>query len=231
MEDRGRPQRAGNRTASSSTTRQGHLSRSGPRRAGSVRLRRIHAVLRRPGPGPWLRVVEERRHGRRDRPRERHPSRPGVVRSHPNRAVRRPGAVLHLFAADESRSGLWISDGTEAGTLRLESQPFVSNIIAAGNRAFFLSFTDETGPELGVTDGTVAGTHVIDARPGPEGLGDSYWFAALGNNLIFSPTERRSAGNLLRAVGQRRHGRGHPAAEGHRAGILRVRPEGVHRGG
>jgi ELWxxDGT repeat protein len=90
---------------------------------------------------------------------------------------------------DEARSGLWISDGTEAGTLRLESPPFVSNIIVAGHRAFFLSWTDETGPEWGVTDGTVAGTHVIDARPGPEGLGDSYWFAALGNNLIFSPTD------------------------------------------
>ena len=90
---------------------------------------------------------------------------------------------------DEARSGLWISDGTEAGTLRLESHPYVSNIIAAGDRAFFLSFTDETGWEWGVTDGTVAGTHIIDARPGPEGLGDSYWFAALGNKLIFSPTD------------------------------------------
>ena len=90
---------------------------------------------------------------------------------------------------DEARSGLWISDGTEAGTLRLESHPYVSNIIAAGDRAFFLSFTDETGQEWGVTDGTAAGTHIIDARPGPEGLGDSYWFAALGNKLIFSPTD------------------------------------------
>ena len=35
----------------------------------------------------------------------------------------------------------------------------------------------------------VAGTHIIDARPGPEGHGGPYWFAALGNNLIFSPTE------------------------------------------
>ena len=88
---------------------------------------------------------------------------------------------------DEARRGLWVSDGTEAGTVRLASPPFVSNIVAAGNRAFFFAFTDEAGPEWGVTDGTVAGTHVIDALPGPEGLGDSPWVAALGNKLIFSP--------------------------------------------
>ena len=65
---------------------------------------------------------------------------------------------------DEARSGLWISDGTEAGTLRLESHPYLSNIIAAGDRAFFLSFTDETGQEWGVTDGTCR-RHTHHRRP------------------------------------------------------------------
>ena len=97
VEDRGRPQRAGNRTASPPTTGQGHLPRPGPWRGGRVRLRRFDAVLRCPGPGTWLRVVEERRNGGRDRPRERHPSRPGVVRSRIHRAIRGPGAVQHRF--------------------------------------------------------------------------------------------------------------------------------------
>jgi ELWxxDGT repeat protein len=101
--------------------------------------------------------------------------------------------TTYLFD-DEARSGLWISDGTDAGTRRLWSPPFVSNIIVAGQRAFFQSYTDETGGEWGVTDGTVAGTHLIDAVPGPEGVGDSSWFAALGNNLIFSPTESDQPG-------------------------------------
>ena len=90
---------------------------------------------------------------------------------------------------DETLSGLWISDGTESGTLRLGPNAFVENIVVAGRLAFFQTNTPETGDELGVTDGTVAGTYVIDARPGPEGLSPTMWSAALGDNLIFSPGE------------------------------------------
>ena len=123
---------------------------------------------------------------------------PGPESSIPFRIVPFGDRVLfttYLYD-DEARSGLWISDGTEAGTLRLGSPPFVSNIIAAGHRAFFLSFTDETGWEWGVTDGTVAGTHIIDARPGPEGLGDSVLVRRPREQPDLLAYRRLSAGNL-----------------------------------
>ena len=98
---------------------------------------------------------------------------------------------------DEALNGLWISDGTESGTLRLGSPPFVENIVVAGRRAFFQTNTPETGDELGVTDGTAAGTYVIDARPGPEGLSPTIWAAPLGDNLIFSPGETDQPGTTF----------------------------------
>ena len=124
---------------------------------------------------------------------------PGPGSSTPSTIVPFGNRVLfttHFFDG-ETPGGLWISDGTEAGTLRLGAPQSVSDIIAAGQRAFFLSFSDETGSEWGVTDGTVAGTHIMDTRPGPEGLGGSNSFATLGNNLIFSPTEGNQPGTAF----------------------------------
>jgi ELWxxDGT repeat protein len=88
-------------------------------------------------------------------------------------------------AGDEVFGGLWISDGTASGTFQLGTPSFVNDLIVAGNRAFFESFTEETGAEVWITDGTVAGTHVIDAVPGPGGL-SPIWSAPLGNKLVFS---------------------------------------------
>ena len=119
----------------------------------------------------------------------------------PESAYPRPLAVLGnrvLFdvstydPAYEWLAGLWISDGTAAGTVRLAAQSAGvhpgNGIIVAGDRAFLSGWTPETGTELWVTDGTVAGTHLIESVPGPGGLGYvSSWRGAVGNNLLFSP--------------------------------------------
>jgi ELWxxDGT repeat protein len=121
---------------------------------------------------------------------------PALASTHPSPASAFVSAGLF---DDEALSGLWVSDGTEDGTLRLGSSPFAGDVVVASNRAFFTDWTPETGAELWVTDGTVAGTHVIDARPGPDGLFPSATGpgVALGNNVIFSPGDADQPGAIL----------------------------------
>ncbi len=69
------------------------------------------------------------------------------------------------------RSGLWRTDGTEAGTLQLlgpESRPGAPR--AAGGSVFFAADDGIHGEELWTSDGTVAGTRMVgDLQPGDFG--------------------------------------------------------------
>lgn len=72
-------------------------------------------------------------------------------------------------------TGLWKSDGTEAGTFRLKDiNPSGSSGAAfftvAGSRLFFQANDGAHGLELWVTDGTAAGTQLVkDINPGGAG--------------------------------------------------------------
>ncbi len=94
-----------------------------------------------------------------------------------------------LFAANDGVNGteLWITDGTEAGTVLLKdinvgsasSSP--SRLTAFGSRVIFTANDGVNGTELWITDGTEVGTVLItEIRPGSTStsfLGD---FAAVG---------------------------------------------------
>jgi ELWxxDGT repeat protein len=84
-----------------------------------------------------------------------------------------------LFTAEDATSGaeLWISDGTEAGTLRVKdirpgtqggTPQFITPL--GDGRAVFRANEGTAGIELWITDGTEAGTvRLKDIRPGATG--------------------------------------------------------------
>ncbi|HEX4956426.1 MAG TPA: hypothetical protein VF017_23820 [Thermoanaerobaculia bacterium] len=96
--------------------------------------------------------------------------------------------TLELFAPI-SRSSLWATDGTQAGTVRVGSAPvsLTAELVAGPDRLYFVACDAEDGCEPWVSDGTAAGTRRLqDLRPGalggtPEGLtvaADRLYFAA-----------------------------------------------------
>jgi ELWxxDGT repeat protein len=97
-----------------------------------------------------------------------------------------------LFASGYLHSGLWRTDGTEAGTRELsapESQPCC--LRAALGRAFFIADDGIHGQEPWTSDGTAAGTRMLaDVNPGPQGsiprnlieFQGKLWFTAFGQD-------------------------------------------------
>ncbi|KAB2964486.1 MAG: hypothetical protein F9K18_07495 [Thermoanaerobaculia bacterium] len=87
------------------------------------------------------------------------------------------GADFVAFAADDGVAGaeLWVSDGTEAGTLLVADLvpgpdgSFPRHLVSAGAIAFFAAEDPALGLELFRTDGTAMGTWMVrDLVPGPD---------------------------------------------------------------
>ncbi|HYO54879.1 ELWxxDGT repeat protein [Archangium sp.] len=86
-------------------------------------------------------------------------------------------------------TGLWKSDGTAAGTvkvlsseLQLESRPSFRDMTALGGTLFFGYNLHQTDTELWKSDGTAVGTVMVkDIRPGPEGAEVSRLMVASGS--------------------------------------------------
>lgn len=77
-----------------------------------------------------------------------------------------------VFRADDesTRNGLWVSDGTEAGTVLLRSGLFINPYVIGKTEGllFFRASDGEHGYELWKSDGTIDGTQlVVDFTPGP----------------------------------------------------------------
>jgi ELWxxDGT repeat protein len=120
---------------------------------------------------------------------------PGYLPSLPDNLTRLGSKLLFTAAAAAGPdivdgAELWVSDGTELGTVRVaDVNPTgtdrVSALTGAGNHAFFLANDGTHGQELWVTDGTGGGTHMItDLNPGTAGTtlrafgtdGDRFFF-------------------------------------------------------
>src|SRR5579862_588785 len=87
------------------------------------------------------------------------------------------GSRLVLGGSGAQGLGVYVSDGTAAGTTLALAATTFYGFVQVGAQVFFIANTDE----LWVSDGTVAGTHMLaSGLSGPNGL------TAFGNSLIFS---------------------------------------------
>ncbi|HVX27332.1 MAG TPA: hypothetical protein VHB70_13370 [Parafilimonas sp.] len=76
--------------------------------------------------------------------------------------VAKNGLVFYAKINDSSKTELWRSDGSEAGTFILATfNMFQDNIITCGNTAYFSAEDEGLNVELWNSDGTVAGTKMV----------------------------------------------------------------------
>ena len=84
------------------------------------------------------------------------------------------GSELYFYddSFDSTVSGLWKSDGTDAGTVRIESFSGINNLTAAGSQLFFTYY--DAGSGLWTSNGSAAGTLELTPTTGeleaPESL-------------------------------------------------------------
>ncbi len=110
---------------------------------------------------------------------------PGIYSSSPTNMVAM-GDALFFLAYGPSGFGLYKTDGSEAGTVLLNTFTSGGGLVASNNHIFFIATTAEYGTEPWVSDGTVAGTHVLaDLASGTD---SSYpgEFVAVAGGVIFS---------------------------------------------
>ena len=96
--------------------------------------------------------------------------------------------------------GLWVSDGTEAGTFSLHNAASVSAVIVTENATYFDGYDAVNGDELWKTDGTTAGTALL--KDVVSGTGSS-GFYSLGAYQYYetpaAPVLALSDGSILMA--------------------------------
>lgn len=79
------------------------------------------------------------------------------------------GDTFYFSGRDSSGSGLWKSDGTEAGTVLVKPLSSISRMVAFGGNLLFVTSTPESGTELWRSNGTAEGTVLVkDIRAGVE---------------------------------------------------------------
>jgi ELWxxDGT repeat protein len=107
---------------------------------------------------------------------------PGLTSSSPSFAVL---DGLYMFAPD----GLWTTDGTTSGTIRIKSFSSPRGLAVAGSLMFFAATSPTAGYELWRSDGTEAGTYMVaDLRPGTADMFDragAFAHVAQGNVVHF----------------------------------------------
>lgn len=107
-----------------------------------------------------------------------------------------------FFSANDSQHGeeLWVTDGTEAGTVLFDDinpgsgYSFPGSFVVAGDYLFFAASSDTAfNPQLWITDGSVAGTHAIGEAAGLS-LDSSAYLAPLGAKVYFAGTSLVTGG-------------------------------------
>jgi len=81
--------------------------------------------------------------------------------------------------------GLWKTDGTDGGTVKVKALEVANYLTVAGSRMFFDGYSQQTGDEPWVSDGTEAGTQMItELSPGQTTALHS-GFTAFGDRVLF----------------------------------------------
>lgn len=121
---------------------------------------------------------------------------PGTGSSNPIQIASFNGKVYFSATGDTTTTGteLWVSDGTQAGTMLLKDiwpgrgSSYPGGFTAVGSQLFFFANDSVHGEELWITDGTGAGTHMVaDIWSGP-GSGLAYFtpcFTSFNGKLYF----------------------------------------------
>ncbi len=104
--------------------------------------------------------------------------------------------LFSIAMGDLGQRALWVTDGTDAGTIELLPDGSQSDAVGRyekgvvfGSHLYFACNTPATGYELCKSNGTVAGTVALDLVPGPgiETQSSSpRSFAVLGNRIFFA---------------------------------------------
>jgi ELWxxDGT repeat protein len=112
------------------------------------------------------------------------------------------GSRVVFVAFDGAGHGLFASDGTAPGTIRLTpagSMP--QSLVAAAGRVFFTDDDATHGRELWTTDGSVAGTALLgDLLPGSE-TSSPFEIVASGGGVLFSAAHPSAGRELWRSDG------------------------------
>ena len=113
-----------------------------------------------------------------------------VVFSSEPRQLEAAGERAFFVAESPGGFGLWITDGTTAGTRPVKKIAVIGNLVAIGNRLLFVARDGANGAELWTSDGTEPGTVLVrDIRPGPDDAFDSderyNTFADAGGTVLF----------------------------------------------
>ncbi len=137
------------------------------------------------------------------------------------------------FAASQKGTNwqLWKSDGTGAGTVRLNKVKFLSDYLSSFTKVrkvLYFEAADAThGAELWRTDGTRAGTRLVkDIYPG-TGESNPGYLVNVGGTLFFTASTPRHGAELWKsdgtAKGTRRVGEIYPGTQGSSpAGLINV---------
>ena len=122
---------------------------------------------------------------------------PGPAGSSPHDLVA-VGDGIYFFASNPGGAageGLFKSDGTRAGTVRVSDLAGVSqarDLTVAADRLFFVAFRPESGTELWTSKGTVGTTReVADLRPGSRGSLPQL-LSAVDDRVIFAADDGTS---------------------------------------
>ena len=123
--------------------------------------------------------------------------------------------TLYFQAAGQ----IWTSDGTEAGTVRMDAAAgysYVNNLTNVNGTLFFSANSSPYGEELWKSDGTAAGTSMVkDLLPGKSTDGKHGNFLAASGRLFYTTNDGTSG---ARAVHERWDGRWNAPGKGHQAG-------------
>jgi ELWxxDGT repeat protein len=107
------------------------------------------------------------------------------------------GALVYFVDA----TGLWVTDGTDAGTFLLLAGSGFGTLTTSGSYVFFAYDDGTSGRELWRTDGTPTGTvMVMDVEPGPASSspGD---LSDVAGTLMFTATTTANGKELWRTTG------------------------------
>ena len=109
---------------------------------------------------------------------------PGSGSSHPRHFVAFGNSVYFITG-----SGIWKTNGTEAGTVKVATVS-ARNLAVAGSQLFFEGYTTDANWELWVSDGTEAGTRMLpEIRPGNQAAFANDFslqgFTPFGNRVLF----------------------------------------------